>query len=130
MTKTHIERDVRMSAIDRTDNKACVACHGSMDSTLSKKCTVHIVRCIAWNSPDHVRRICHKKGVLKNLVTTGQSLPVLINRMRITLCHQPIYLRFIAIFCFLEKWSCRYYIIYLSTIIGNNNPEKIWIYGI
>lgn len=38
--------------------KTSVACHCSMNRTLSKKRTVHVVRGIAWNSSNHIGRIC------------------------------------------------------------------------
>lgn len=54
-----MERYVTMPSVDKSNCKACVASHGAMNSTLSKKSAVHIVRCIARNSSDHVCRICH-----------------------------------------------------------------------
>lgn len=55
---TYIERNIRMSAIDRPNCEACIPGHCSVNCTLSKKRAVDIVRSIAWNCPDHVCRIC------------------------------------------------------------------------
>lgn len=54
-----MEGYVSMSAIDWCNCEACVTSHCSMNSTLGKKRAIHIVRCIARNSPDHVSWICN-----------------------------------------------------------------------
>lgn len=54
---TYVVRDVCLPSIDKTTGVASVTSHCTMNRALSKKCTVNIVWCIAWNSPDHVCRI-------------------------------------------------------------------------
>ena len=63
-----MEGYVSMSAIDRCNCKACVTSHCSVNSTLGQKRAIHVVGCIARNSPDHVSRICHTTKFIKRKI--------------------------------------------------------------
>lgn len=55
---SYVDRNISMSAVHWSYSEASESCHGSMNSTLGKECAVNIVISIAWNSPNHVCRIC------------------------------------------------------------------------
>lgn len=59
---TYIERNISLSAIDKPTSEAGVPSHYSMNTALSKESAIHIISCIAWNSTDHVCRICPQQN--------------------------------------------------------------------
>lgn len=51
---------VGVPPVDEPDCKTCIACHSSMNGTLSKESAVNIVGGIARDSSNHVSRICQR----------------------------------------------------------------------
>lgn len=76
---TYIERDVCMPAIYKPARETCETRHCSMDSTLSKKCAIYVVRCIARNSTDHVSWIYEDAGLVSYVQYNRTSIRALQN---------------------------------------------------
>lgn len=72
--RTYVEWNVSMSPINRTNCEARVPCHCTMNGTVSKKCAVHIIRRIAWNSADHVGGICQARELLVGYIFVKMAI--------------------------------------------------------
>lgn len=105
--RDYIERNISMSSIYKPNCEASVPCHCSMNCTLSKKRAVDIVRCIARNGPDHVRRICWEKKMVQVgfyclFIRVKLGRWKRKNRMKLWR-NVPMYLRLMGILCGFEK---------------------------
>lgn len=54
---TYFDRNVAMSAVDRSCSETAETSHSPMDGTMSKQSAVDVIRSIARNGTNHVCRI-------------------------------------------------------------------------
>jgi len=62
-----------MFAVHGPDREARISCHSSMNSTMSKKSAVNVVRGNTWNSSDHIRRIYESNTNKSFMIKIGKD---------------------------------------------------------
>lgn len=55
--ETYVEGNVGVSSINKARDEAGIASHCTMDCALGEERRVDVVRCIGWDSSDHVCRV-------------------------------------------------------------------------
>lgn len=105
--------NVAVPDVDRANSETTVTGHSPMDGAMSKQSAVDVVRSIAWNCSNHVRRICTFKTAMNcNLdSTTCQTWTKIKSNIQLLLKIDyrrslPMYFKFNGSLNVLRKFSC------------------------